>query len=121
VTIGNANGAVGIAALAGTSGDIVNSGTITIDEPYTPTDSDNDGDLDGPFALGSNRFGIRTEGAHSGKIDNSGTIAVEGNDSAGIWLGGPLAGAFAHDGKTTVLGDNVPSACRRRTSPVTSG
>jgi hypothetical protein len=107
VTIGNANGAVGIAALAGTSGDIVNSGTITIDEPYTPTDSDNDGDLDGPFALGSNRFGIRTAGAHTGKVVNTGTITVEGNDSAGIWLGGPLTGAFTHDGKTTVLGDNA--------------
>jgi hypothetical protein len=107
VTIGNADGAVGIAALAGTSGDIVNSGTITIDEPYTPTDSDNDGDLDGPFALGSDRFGIRTAGAHTGKVVNSGTITVEGNDSAGIWLGGPLTGAFTHDGKTTVLGDNT--------------
>lgn len=105
IAISNANGAIGILAAAGTTGDIVNSGTITIDEPYTPMDSNNDGDLDGPFALGSNRFGIRTAGAHSGQIANSGTIKVEGNDSAGIWLGGPLTGAFTHNGTTNVLGD----------------
>ena len=105
ISISNANGAIGIAAQAGTSGDIVNSGTITVDEPYAPTDTDNDGDLDGPFALGGNRFGIRTEGAHTGKVSNSGTITVEGNDSAGIALGGPLTGQFVHDGTTKVLGD----------------
>jgi hypothetical protein len=107
VTVSNANGATGIAANAGTTGDIVNSGTITVDEAYTPTDTDNDGDLDGPFATGSNRFGIRTLGDHAGKVVNSGTITVEGNDSAGIWLGGTQTGAFTHDGKTTVLGDRT--------------
>lgn len=106
VSISNANGAVGIRAVAGTSGDIVNSGTITVDEPYTATDDDKDGDIDGPFALGSNRYGIRTDGDHTGKIVNSGTIAVEGNNSAGISLGGKLTGDFTHDGKTTVLGDH---------------
>lgn len=107
IAVSNANDSIGIRALADTTGDIVNSGTITIDEPYAPTDTDNDGDLDGPFALGSNRFGIRTEGAHTGKVTNSGKITVEGNDSAGIWLGGPLNGAFTHDGTTNVLGDRT--------------
>lgn len=107
ITIANANGARGIVANAGTTGDIVNTGTITLDEPYTPTDDDKDGDLDGPFALGSNRIGIRTEGDHTGKITHSGTITVEGNDSAGISLGGKLTGNFTHDGKTSVLGDNA--------------
>ncbi|WP_404480748.1 autotransporter domain-containing protein [Novosphingobium sp. BL-52-GroH] len=107
LTVTNANGAVGIDSLAGTSGDIVNTGTITVDEPYTPTDTDKDGDLDGPFALGSNRTGIRTQGAHAGKITQSGTITVKGNDSAGIALGGKLTGAFTHDGTTTVLGDRT--------------
>jgi hypothetical protein len=107
VAIGNSSNATGILATAGTSGDITNSGAITIDEPYAPTDTDNDGDLDGPFALGSNRFGIRTAGAHSGNVINSGTITVEGNDSAGIWLGGPLTGALTHNGTTTVTGDRA--------------
>ncbi|TXC69159.1 autotransporter outer membrane beta-barrel domain-containing protein [Sphingorhabdus soli] len=106
ITISNATGAVGIRALANTNADIVNSGTITIDESYTPTDVDKDGDLDGPFALGSNRFGIRVEGDHIGNIVNSGTITVKGNQSAGITVGGTLTGNFVHDGKTTILGDN---------------
>ncbi|MXO61179.1 autotransporter domain-containing protein [Altererythrobacter salegens] len=105
LTVTGANGGAGIVAVAGTTGDITNSGKITVDEAYTATDSDNDGDLDGPFAVGSNRYGIRTEGAHTGKVVNSGTIAIEGNDSHGILLGGPLTGEFKHDGKTTVLGD----------------
>ncbi|MEN7536748.1 autotransporter outer membrane beta-barrel domain-containing protein [Aurantiacibacter flavus] len=107
IKIANANGAAGIVAEAGTNGAIVNSGTIAIDEPYTPTDTDNDGDLDGPFALGNNRFGIRIDGAHTGKIENSGTITVEGNDSAGIQVSGPLDGAFTHNGTTKVLGDRT--------------
>ncbi len=105
ITVSNANGATGILASAGTSGDIINTGTITVDEPYAPTDEDKDGDLDGPFALGSNRHGIRTAGAHTGNIVNSGTISVEGNDSAGISLGGTLTGDFTHDGRISVLGD----------------
>ncbi len=107
ITITNANGSTGIAAVAGASGDIVNSGTILLDEPYTPKDDDNDGDLDGPFALGSDRHGIRTLGAHAGDIVNSGTITVEGNNSSGIALGGMLTGDLVHDGKTGVIGGNA--------------
>lgn len=101
----NANGGTGILSNAGTTGDIANTGTITVDEPYAMADDDKDGDLDGPFAVGSGRYGIRTLGDHTGKIVNSGTITVEGNDSAGIALGGKLTGAFTHDGTTTVVGD----------------
>mgnify|MGYP007076400440 CR=1 FL=1 len=88
------NGATGIFANAGTAGGITNSSTgkIIIDESYTPTDIDNDGDLDGPFAVGSNRVGIATGGAFTGNIVNSGEITIEGNNSAGIRLGGPLTG-----------------------------
>jgi len=104
IEITNADGATGIAAEAGTGGDIVNAGTITIDETYTAEDIDNDGDPDGPFAVGTGRAGIRTLGAHTGNIVNSGEIVVEGNQSAGIVLGGALAGDFTHDGETTVIG-----------------
>ncbi|WP_379481169.1 beta strand repeat-containing protein [Novosphingobium aquiterrae] len=109
IIVSNAPGGAGIVVNAGTSGDIVvaTTGSITVDEPYTATDTDNDGDLDGPFAVGANRYGIRTLGAHTGKVTQSGTILVEGNDSAGIWLGGSLTGNFTHDGKTTVIGDRA--------------
>lgn len=106
IEITNADGATGIAAEAGTTGNIVNAGTITIDETYEAEDIDNDGDLDGPFAVGTGRTGIRTDGAHTGDISNSGKIVVEGNDSAGISLGGPLTGDFTHNGETAVLGSN---------------
>src|SRR5688500_1813864 len=77
IAISNATAALGISANAGTNRDIANSGTITSDETYTPTGTNNDGDLAGPFARGSDRFGIRTGGGHTGKIANSGTITVE--------------------------------------------
>lgn len=106
IAIANVNNSTGILANAGVTSGINNSGTIKIDEPYTPTDTDNDGDLDGPFALGSGRYGIRTLGAFTGNIINTGTITVEGNNSFGIALGGPLTGNFSHDGTTSVLGNN---------------
>jgi hypothetical protein len=109
IEISNVNGATGIFANAGTTGGITNAATgkIVIDEPYAPTDIDNDGDIDGPFAIGSNRVGIATGGAFSGNIVNSGSITIEGNDSAGIRLGGPLTGNFTSDGTIAVLGDRA--------------
>ncbi len=107
IQITNADGSTGILASAGSGGGITNAATgkIVIDETYTPTDIDKDGDLDGPFAAGARRTGIRTAGAYAGAIVTSGAITVKGNDSAGIWLGGPLTGAFTHDGQTAVTGD----------------
>ncbi|MGA1799249.1 autotransporter domain-containing protein [Sphingomonas sp. 4RDLI-65] len=107
IQVTNADGATGILAQAGTGGGITNAaaGKIIIDESYAPTDVDKDGDIDGPFAAGTGRTGIRTAGAYAGAIVNSGAITVKGNDSAGIWLGGPLTGAFTHDGQTAVTGD----------------
>ena len=109
IEFSNVDGATGILANAGATGGITNSATgkITIGETYAPTDIDNDGDIDGPFAVGSNRVGIATVGAFAGNIVNSGAIAIEGNDSAGIRLGGPLAGNFTNDGTVSVLGDRA--------------
>jgi len=107
IQVTNADGSTGVLANAGTGGGITNAaaGKIIVDESYVATDTDKDGDLDGPFAAGTGRTGIRTAGAYTGAIVNSGAITVKGNDSAGIWLGGPLAGAFTHDGQTSVTGD----------------
>lgn len=105
ITVTNADGGSGILVSGDRTAVIVNSGTITIDETYTAADADNDGDLDGPFAVGSGRAGIRVSGQLTGNIDHSGTIAVEGNDSAGIVVEDRLTGDFTHDGDTTVKGD----------------
>ncbi|PJG49370.1 autotransporter domain-containing protein [Sphingobium sp. LB126] len=106
--ISDADGATGILSTAGRSGNITHSGTITLDENYTATDSDNDGDIDGPFAKGTGRNGIwvQSGGVHSGNIDSSGTITIEGNQSAGVRIDGPLVGNLSTSGGTSVLGDN---------------
>ncbi len=107
IQITNVSSATAVDVLANVTGGILNSGKIIVDETYEATDADKDGDIDGPFAVGSNRFGIRTAGAFAGDIVNSGTILVEGNDSAGIQLGGLLTGNIVHDGGTTVIGDRA--------------
>lgn len=106
ISITDADNSAGIVANAGVTGSITNSGTITIDESYTPTDEDDDGDDDGPLAEGTGRYGIRTLGAFTGDIDNSGTITIEGNNSAGIALGGTLTGNLTNSGTITVVGDD---------------
>jgi hypothetical protein len=108
IAIQGANDSTGILANTNLTGDITNTGTITIDENFTPTDTDKDGDLDGPFAQGSNRFGIHVlgGGTYTGNILNSGTITVEGNQSAGIAVDSALTGSFTSTGKITVLGND---------------
>ena len=105
ITIKEANNTNGILANAGVTGSITNSGTITVSEAYVQTDSNADGVLDGPFAQGSNRFGIHTAGAFTGSIANSGTIAIQGNNSAGIALDGALTGSLSQTGTINVVGD----------------
>ena len=106
ITITDANNAVGILALPNTNAAITNSGTITIDETYAPTDTDKDGDIDGTFAQGSGRYGIRVGTGHVGNILISGTITVEGNSSFGLALDGPLTGNLTNSGKIDVLGND---------------
>ena len=106
ITITDSNGATGVLALPNTRGAITNGGTVTIDETYAPTDTDKDGDIDGTFAQGSGRYGIRVGAGHNGNILNSGTVTVEGNSSFGLALDGPLTGNLTNSGKIDVLGDS---------------
>jgi hypothetical protein len=109
IQITGANNATGIQASANITGEITNSGPITIDESFTPTDSDNDGDLDGLFAQGSNRFGIRVlgPGTFTGNITNSGVITVEGNNSGGIVIDSAVTGAIKNSNNISVLGNDT--------------
>ncbi|GAA4749421.1 autotransporter outer membrane beta-barrel domain-containing protein [Sphingomonas daechungensis] len=106
IQITGANNSAGIVANPSVTGEITNSGSITIDETYTATDTDNDGDIDGLFAQGSGRFGIHALGAFTGNITNSGSITIEGNQSAGIALDGPLTGNLVSSGSITILGND---------------
>ena len=105
IKFSNISNATGILVNAGLATTITNSATISLVETYEPTDTDKDGDLDGPLAQGSNRFGIRTAGAMTGNIVNTGGITIEGNDSGGIVLGGPLTGSLNSSGTVAVVGD----------------
>jgi outer membrane autotransporter protein len=104
------NDSVGIAIEGGRTGSVENAGSISLVEDYTPADADKDGDVDGPFAQGSGRFGVRQSGpaGFAGNVTHlrGGAIAVEGNDSGGIVLDGPLTGSLRSAGTVTVTGDN---------------
>jgi hypothetical protein len=108
VSITDANNATGLAILGGNTGEVKVSGGITVDESVEAKDTDNDGDIDGPFAIGSGRYGIRLTGAqpfHGSITRTAGAIAIEGNDSAGISLEAALEGALRSAGSITVVGD----------------
>lgn len=115
------NDSVGVLIIGGKTGGLTNSATISLLEDYTATDSDSDGDLDGPFAQGSNRIGIRltNAGTFTGDIvsDSAGVISVEGNNSAGILLEGPVVGNVTNLGSISVTGDNARGV--RIAAPVT--
>ena len=124
IAITGAGAYEGIRANTNLSGDITNTGTITIDENYTPTDSDNDGDADGTFAQGTNRYGIRVlgGGTFTGNIVNSGTIKVEGNLSAGIAVDSALTGSLTNSGTISILGrDSVGIRASNVSGNVTIG
>ena len=95
--------------LSSVQGSLENNGSIRLIESYAPADADKDGDLDGTFAAGTGRFGVRLVpgGLFTGNVVNgaTGSITVEGNDSAGILLQGRLQGTLENAGAVTVTGD----------------
>jgi hypothetical protein len=108
VSITDANNATGLAIVGGNTGEVKVSGGITIDESVEAKDTDNDGDIDGPFATGSGHYGIRLTGTqpfHGSITRTAGAIAIEGNDSAGISLEAALEGALRSAGPISVTGD----------------
>jgi hypothetical protein len=99
--------ATGIIAQGGFAGTITNSGSITLTESYTASDSANtDGVNEAPFAAGTNRYAIHLLGPFTGNLINSGTISIQGNNSVGIAIDGGLNGAVSNTGTISVIGDN---------------
>ena len=103
----SADGSTGILINGGNTTDVTNGGLITVTDNFTATDTDNDGDLDGSFATGTGRFGIRAvgPGVVAGDIRSTGSISVEGNQSAGISIETGLDGDFVNTGSISLLGD----------------
>lgn len=106
----DADNSTGILAQGGFAGpqSVSNSGTISLLESYVLADADSDADLDGVWATGTNRYGIRLSGAgaFNGTLSNTGRISVEGANSGGIRLDTTLNGDLVNPGSMSVVGDN---------------
>jgi hypothetical protein len=115
ITIKNANNSVGIQALNGTQGSITVTGSITETESYTPA-TNADGYTQEPYASGSGRYGIQTQGSFIGNVTMNGSISVQGNNSYGVYIANGLGnlsnvgtltlGAVGTAGSISVTGDN---------------
>jgi hypothetical protein len=108
IKMGDANGATGVAVNPGVTTTIANAGTISVLETFSAADADSNGIADGPVASASNRYGIRLlpGGTVTGSVSNTGTISVEGLNSAGISNEGVLTGDLSNTGTIGVKGDN---------------
>ena len=104
-----ADGATAILVHGGNTGSVVMNGTIRITDGYTAEDEDGDGDLDGPFAEGVERYGIRVMGAApldgDVQVGRNGAIVVEGDESYGVSIESGLTGDLVMRGSVTVTGD----------------
>lgn len=106
--IGDANGATGVLVNSGIATTIANAGTIQVLETFSAADADANGIADGPIASASGRAGIRVApgGITVGSVSNTGTITVEGLNSAGIDIESTLDGSLTNTGTIAVKGDN---------------
>ncbi|MBU1325546.1 MAG: autotransporter domain-containing protein [Alphaproteobacteria bacterium] len=105
-----ADGAIGVLVAGGVNTTILLSGSIGLADTITSyPDTDGDGDLDGPWATGSGRYGIRLAGPVTGdvRVETSGAILVEGNDSWGIAIDDGLTGDLRMLGDLRVFGDRT--------------
>jgi hypothetical protein len=129
----NGNGTISMSNAAnGATAVLVNPGvttTLQLDSSISVTDSidtypdsDNDGDIDGPWATGSDRYGVRLAGGTpvTGNITiapSTGSILVEGNQSYALSIESGLIGNVQSQGSIRVFGDN--SIAFRTTGDVT--
>ncbi|NBW09622.1 MAG: autotransporter outer membrane beta-barrel domain-containing protein [Caulobacteraceae bacterium] len=99
----------------------INGQVLVADSLTSYPDTDNDGDIDGPWAVGTNRYGVRLSGAGAvtGNIEvgTSGVLQVDGNNSVGIAIDTALVGNLTNLGTISVFGDN--SVGVRSTAPIT--
>lgn len=117
-----ADGATGVLVNAGVTSDVTIGGTITIGDTIDQyPDTDGDGNVDGPWATGTGRYGVRyAAGAPvTGDliVGAGGTILVDGNNSYGISIESGLNGRFQSQGAIRVVGDN--STAIRTQGPIT--
>lgn len=109
ITFNDLSDVTGVRLLGGFTGSLTNNGAINLLEGTTISDADNDGDLDGAFAVGSRRVGVALSGsgAFTGNValGTASFINIEGVDSIGVSLGTQLTGSLTNAGAITVFGD----------------
>ncbi|SDM86786.1 autotransporter outer membrane beta-barrel domain-containing protein [Maricaulis salignorans] len=103
------DGAVGVHIIGGNTGNFTSTGQIVVTSETVPTDEDDDGDVDGPGAIGSNRVAVLVDGVavFTGDIlfSNTSQMIVRGNDSAGIRILTGIDGSVDYSGRLTLVGD----------------
>lgn len=117
IEITDVDNATAVSLEGGGGRSFTNSGTISVTEDFTNTDTDDDPFVDGPFAEGSGRTGILISGASpfQGNVELASTsiVDVEGNDSFGINLTNTsmaqdgLTGNLSNAGQIQVRGTNA--------------
>lgn len=112
ISFQDADNVTGVYIEGGHTTTFSSGGSINLSEAYVPVDLDDDGDVDGPLAVGTGKIGVYLDnaGPMTGDIELTtfGSITVEGRNSAAIRLDSPLVGSMVLDGRMTVLGDNSP-------------
>ncbi|MDC7684568.1 autotransporter domain-containing protein [Asticcacaulis sp. BYS171W] len=103
---GAESGATGILIDGARTTKLELAGTITVTDDYTAEDTDDDDIVDGPFAEGTGRYGVRATGLLTGDADISSTITVHGNQSSAIAFENGQVGDFLFDGTISVLGED---------------
>lgn len=105
----DADGGVGVHIQGGNTGSFTSNSAIVVGDVTTPEDTDGDGLVDGPLAVGSGRVAILVDGTEVFTGDillNSGnSITVRGNDSWGIQVLTGIDGDFTSNGRISVTGD----------------
>jgi hypothetical protein len=108
-----ADGATGVLVQGGNSSSVTIGGAVNITDSLDNDDykdTDKDGDLDGPFAAGTGRYGVRVTGAATLDgdvlVERTGAVRVEGNESYGLSLESDVSGSLTNLGSVSVLGDN---------------
>ncbi|HVY88809.1 MAG TPA: autotransporter domain-containing protein [Hyphomonadaceae bacterium] len=110
LTINNADNATGVKINTNLTTNYSGTGTISVLEDYTRTDTDGDGDLDGPLAQGTGRAGILVlpGGTMNGNfsLGSGSVVTVEGNNSLGISIQSILNGNYRQLGAISLIGSN---------------
>ena len=105
----NIDNTTGVLIQGGHTGALTNNNTIQVDDTSTTT-TDSNGVVHGPFATGTNKFGVRVVGPgdFTGPITNAvgGVITIKGDNSAGISVETNMTGSIGQLGSLTIQGNN---------------